>query len=147
MYAPTFFIGGVFMCIAAVLSVEDISGTAHFYYFVAAANGIQNGISSMYSANLIRTTHLTGASTDIGLFIGQALRGNTKNTWKLKILLCLAFSFWTGGLLSFWAVTRFLQYTLLANAAIFGFVFFVIVWFLAHHLHIPAHRALQGTWH
>mmetsp|Transcript_46015 Transcript_46015/g.111428 ORF Transcript_46015/g.111428 Transcript_46015/m.111428 type:complete len:450 (+) Transcript_46015:86-1435(+) len=147
MYAPTFFIGGVFMCIAAVLSVEDISGTAHFYYFVAAANGIQNGISSMYSANLIRTTHLTGASTDIGLFIGQAIRGNNKNSWKLRILIGLALSFWTGGLLSFWAVQVWLQYTLLVNAAIFLFVFCVCVWFLAHHLHIPAHRALQGTWH
>ena len=30
----------------------------------AMANGIQNGVSSAYSANLIRSTHLTGTSTD-----------------------------------------------------------------------------------
>jgi hypothetical protein len=41
----------------------------------------------MYSANLIRTTHLTGTTTDIGLFFGQYVRvtrpacGNFKYWW------------------------------------------------------------------
>jgi len=42
--------------IAAVLNPDHRT----LYYFAAAANGIQNGMTSTYSANLIRTTHLTG---------------------------------------------------------------------------------------
>jgi uncharacterized membrane protein YoaK (UPF0700 family) len=62
MYAPTFLLGAIFMCIAAVLAYAEPSMKEphrhQFFYFVALANGIQNGISSMYSANLIRTTHM-----------------------------------------------------------------------------------------
>jgi hypothetical protein len=141
-------IGAIFMCIAGALSSVDDENVGHrFYYFVALANGVQNGISSMYSANLIRTTHMTGTSTDIGLFIGQWLRGNSRNLWKLYILLGLAASFWTGGLCSFYAVQTWAQYTLLFNATIFLLLFFGIVFFLAHHLHVPVHRAIRGAWH
>ncbi|KAL3906962.1 MAG: hypothetical protein SGARI_003763 [Bacillariaceae sp.] len=147
MYAPTFLIGSIFMCIAAVISVTEQDGRDHFFYFVAAANGIQNGISSMYSSNLIRTTHLTGTTTDIGLFIGQRLRGNKTNVWKLRILIGLALSFWMGGFLAFFAVKRFTKYTLMFNAAIFLLVFFVVVGFLAVNLHLPIHKALRGAWH
>jgi hypothetical protein len=66
------------------------------------ANGVQNGMSSLYSANLLRTTHLTGTTTDIGLLIGASLRGNRVNEWKLWILIGLAVSFWTGSLVGFY---------------------------------------------
>lgn len=136
------------MCIAAALSsVDDEKTGPRFYYFVALANGVQNGISSMYSANLIRTTHMTGTSTDIGLFIGQWLRGNRQNLWKLYILMALAASFWFGGLCSFYAVQAWTHYTLLFNASIFLLLFLAIVLFLAVHLHLPVHRAIRGTWH
>lgn len=147
MYAITFFIGAIFMCIAAVLSSVELEGRTHFYFFVAAANGVQNGISSMYSANLIRTTHLTGTSTDIGLFVGQYLRGNRKNTWKLEILIGLAFSFWIGGICSFFAVQAWTKYALLFNAGIFFFLFALIVFFIVQNLHMSLGRAIQGTWH
>ena len=70
-YAPTFFLCTAFMSIAAALSsLDDTILTndtrTRCFYFVALANGIQNGISSMYSANLIRTTHVSGALTYIG---------------------------------------------------------------------------------
>ena len=45
------------------------------YYFAAMANGLQNGMTSTYTANLIRTSVLGGTSTDIGLIAGQMSRG------------------------------------------------------------------------
>lgn len=137
------------MCIAGAMSsvADDVNIGHRFYFFVALANGVQNGISSMYSANLIRTTHMSGTTTDIGLFIGQWLRGNRRNTWKLHILLGLAASFWTGGLCSFYAVEAWVQYTLLFNAGIFLLLFAGMVVFLVRTLHMPVHRAIRGTWH
>lgn len=151
MYAPTFLLGAIFMCVAASLAhTEPYSPDPNqhrFYFFVALANGIQNGVSSMYSANLIRTTHMTGTSTDIGLFIGQLLRRNSTNLWKLKILLGLVASFWTGGLVSLYAVRQWRSRTLLFNAGVFLFVVVLIVTFLVRNLHVPILSALRGSWH
>jgi hypothetical protein len=151
MYAPTFLLGAIFMCIAAVLAYAEPSMKEphrhQFFYFVALANGIQNGISSMYSANLIRTTHMTGPSTDIGLFMGQVLRGNYANVWRLKILVALVVSFWTGGFLSVYAVREWRTDALFFNAAVFLFLFALIVLFLIRNLHVPLLGALRGTWH
>lgn len=135
------------MLAATFVSAYETSGANRFFFFVAAANGIQNGISSMYSANLIRTTHLTGTTTDIGLFVGQWLRGNLNNVWKLQILTGLAISFWCGSFVSFFAVQAWRHYTLLFNAAVFFVIFILIVLFLAINLHLPPWRALRGMWH
>ena len=89
------------------------------FYFAAMANGIQNGMTSMYSANLIRTTHLTGTSTDIGLIIGQMLRGNWKNYWKFKVLVGLATFFWLGGFISFYSASWLMSWSLWFSAALF----------------------------
>lgn len=151
MYAPTFLLGAIFMCVAASLAHAEPytpdPNRHRFYFFVALANGIQNGVSSMYSANLIRTTHMTGTSTDIGLFVGQLLRRNTTNLWKLKIMLGLVASFWTGGLLSLYSVRQWRSRTLLFNAAVFLFVVVLIVAFLVRNLHVPFLSALRGSWH
>ncbi|KAG7355427.1 DUF1275 domain containing protein [Nitzschia inconspicua] len=150
MYVHAFLIGAIFMCIAAALAAGEryfLFQVPYFFHFVAAANGVQNAVSSMYSANLIRTTHLTGTTTDIGLLIGQLLRGNTTNTWKLPILLSLAISFWFGGLISFFAVQQWKEFTLLVNAGIFLVMFFSMLVFMVNNLHIPLHRALRGAWH
>ncbi len=72
-YGPTFLLACLFMAFGAI---EGFHNNRREFYFTAIANGIQNGVSSMYSANLLRTSHLTGTTTDIGLFLGMALRGN-----------------------------------------------------------------------
>lgn len=59
---PTFLLGSLCMIAASISAAVNPSGRA-LYYFAAIANGIQNGMTSTYSGNLIRTTHLTGTST------------------------------------------------------------------------------------
>ena len=144
-YGPSFFLGGILMIIASVLAATP--GDDHFFfYLVAATNGIQNGISSMYSANLIRSTHLTGTSTDIGLFIGQLISGNKQNLWKLRVLLCLTTAFWIGGLISFYATTHFTHFSLLFSAGLFLLIGAQLIYFLVHELHISVLAAITGTW-
>ena len=47
-YPPTFFIGAVFLFISFGLSEDDPAGK-DYYYFAAAANGIQNGCARSFS--------------------------------------------------------------------------------------------------
>ena len=144
-YGPTFLIGAAFLTGASLLSAFHVE-TYYFFYLAAAANGIQNGMSSIYSANLIRSTHLTGTSTDIGLYIGQCVRGNKANLWKLQVLIILACSFWFGGVISYFATSRFTSWSLLFNAGLFLFIGMCFVSFLVHELGITVWAALFGTW-
>jgi len=115
-YGPSFLIGSLFSMLGAL---ESLHSTKREFYFTAIGNGIMNGISSMYTANLIRTTHLTGTTTDIGLFVGQFLRGNRSNLWKLYILAGLATSFWIGSLTGYEAAKFKGSHALIMNAAFF----------------------------
>jgi len=115
-FGGTFIIGAMFSCLGSVAALQN---QRREFYLVAISNGIMNGVSSMYTANLIRTTHLTGTTTDIGLFIGQWLRGNRTNNWKLYILAGLATSFWLGGLVG-WEVSYYTrQYSLIVHSLFF----------------------------
>jgi hypothetical protein len=115
-YGQTFLIGFLFSMLGAIAAVHNYKRE---FYFTAIGNGVMNGISSMYTANLIRTTHLTGTTTDIGLFIGQFLRGNRSNLWKLYILAGLATSFWIGSLTGYEASRFKRNNALIMNAAFF----------------------------
>ncbi len=144
-YGPTFLIGSI--CLIAALFAADIKPSGHAqYYLAAAANGLQNGISSIYSANLIRTSHHTGTSTDIGIIIGQILRGNWKNYWKLKVLIGLASSFWFGGLISFYSATAFLHDSLWFSTALFMVIGMSHLTFVVLTEKVSYFQAAYGTW-
>ena len=144
-YGPTFLLGGIALLIASVLAATEHDESI-FFNFAAAANGIQNGISSSYSSNLIRTCHLTGTTTDIGLFLGQVVRGNLTNLWKLCVLSSLALSFWIGGIVSFYVTREYTSYSLLFNSGLFLLIGISLIAFLVHELHITVKAAMCGTW-
>ena len=85
-YGPCFLICALLLSAAAVTAEEDANGII-YYLLLCAVSGLQNGMSSTFSANLIRSSHLSGTTTDIGLIIGQKLRGTHTNTWKLRVLI------------------------------------------------------------
>jgi uncharacterized membrane protein YoaK (UPF0700 family) len=93
---------------------------------------------------LIRSTHLTGTSTDIGIFIGQLLKGNVQNLWKLLLLIALSTSFWLGGFVSFYATSFFTHFSLLFNAGMFLLIGASLVLFIVVELHIPIEAAITG---
>ena len=71
--------------------------------------GLQNALVTKISHSEIRTTHVTGLVTDIGIEMGKAMYGLTTqppnrlpvqaNGPRLQILLLLAMSFFLGGVL------------------------------------------------
>lgn len=82
-------------------------------YLCAAACGLQNGMATSYSGAVIRTTHVTGIATDIGLICGRTLVALIKRRLcgnyealnpleegrKLMLLIILGVSFVAGVLL------------------------------------------------
>ena len=74
---------------------------------VSMACGLQNAMSSSYCGLMIRTTHVTGIATDIGVMIGHWLRHRQIEGWKLRFLIMIAFAFGGGCWLGHLADVRF----------------------------------------
>lgn len=72
----------------------------------AMACGLQNGMASSYCGLILRTTHVTGLVTDIGVMLGQWLRYRRIEFWKLVLLVMLLTGFFAGGWLGGWLFTR-----------------------------------------
>lgn len=65
----------------------------------AMACGLQNAMASSYYGLVIRTTHVTGIVTDLGVITGHRLRGHRVESWKVILLLSLLCGFVTGGII------------------------------------------------
>ncbi len=64
----------------------------------ATACGLQNAMTATYSGALVRTSHLTGMFTDLGVFIGHRLRGMPVDSRRLWLCLVIITSFALGGI-------------------------------------------------
>ena len=65
----------------------------------AMACGLQNAMATSYSGAILRTTHMTGVVTDLGILIGHWLRREPLETKRLTLLAILLGGFITGGVL------------------------------------------------
>jgi uncharacterized membrane protein YoaK (UPF0700 family) len=74
---------------------------------VAMACGIQNAMTSSYCGLVIRTTHVTGTVTDIGVMLGHWIRHRQIDGWKLGFLAVVVSAFGTGGWIGALADIRF----------------------------------------
>jgi len=148
MFGPLFLLGSAFAVMAVVFAYLGYDERAP-YYWLALNSGISNGMTSIYSGGLIRSSNLTGPLTDIGIAIGKYFRGELKDAWRLRIRVVLAVAFWVGALCSWWA-TESIQYkALIVNA---GFFFAVGVAFLLyiskkHNLSILDAAFGKWDWH
>ena len=98
----------------------DYVATDRFFILLSVAMGLQNSWTTMLiSGDVLRTGHLSGITSDIGTFLGQVLRGNTENAWKLKVCATLAASFWTGGLFSVVAAKKWTEFSFLTSVGLY----------------------------
>lgn len=63
----------------------------------AAAIGLQNAMATTYSGALVRTSHVSGMFTDLGLMLGHALRGLPVAHRRLALCVLIIAFFFAGG--------------------------------------------------
>ncbi|PKM22488.1 MAG: DUF1275 domain-containing protein [Gammaproteobacteria bacterium HGW-Gammaproteobacteria-14] len=94
-YGGVLILQGAILSLATVMALNDVTLAVPL---AALACGLQNAMASSYRGLELRTTHVTGIVTDIGVLIGQRLRQRYIRIWKLWLLLTLLFSFFAGGI-------------------------------------------------
>lgn len=67
-------------------------------YAAACACGLQNAMASTYSGTVVRTTHISGMFTDLGISLGHALRGLPVDARRLRLCLLVISGFFCGGI-------------------------------------------------
>ena len=75
-----------------------VAGSDFGVYTASCACGLQNAMVSTYSGAVIRTTHLSGMFTDLGIFLGHILRGLPVEPRRLRLCFLIISGFFCGGL-------------------------------------------------
>lgn len=75
--------------------------------FVAMACGLQNSLVATYSGAVIRTTHLTGLTSDMGSAIGNWLAGRKFNKKMFVFQAMIWYSFCGGGVIGAFLFLRY----------------------------------------
>ncbi|MGX1926533.1 YoaK family protein [Vibrio sp. NH-7] len=93
---------GVALCIESALLLIAYwmlkEGHISGQYFASAACGLQNAMITTFSGAVVRTTHMTGIITDLGIMIGARLRGEYFDYRKAKLFLFIFSGFLSGGI-------------------------------------------------
>lgn len=100
----------LFLCIAFKLFTL---GLFWGQLFAAMACGLQNAMVATYSGAVIRTTHLTGLSSDIGSAIGNWLAGHPINKMALILQAMIWYAYCGGAVLGAVLFVRFDYWALL----------------------------------
>lgn len=86
----------------------------------AMACGLQNAMATTYSGAVIRTSHLSGMFTDLGIGIGHALRGMPLPVRRLRLSVLIIAGFLCGATLGAFLFRALSYRALLVPAALTG---------------------------
>ncbi|WOD07417.1 YoaK family protein [Marinomonas sp. GJ51-6] len=108
------------LLLMAMFSLLNNHATGH--YFASAACGLQNALATTYSGAVLRTTHLTGIFTDLGIMIGGVLRGESFDKRKASLFVIIVVGFILGGTLGAYLFKQLSFYALLAPVTLCVFL-------------------------
>ena len=91
-------------------------------YLATCACGLQNGMVTSYSGAVIRTTHMSGIVTDLGILLGHGIRGLPVDRKRLQLGLMLFLSFFAGSAVGAILFSRFSYAALLFPATLTGLI-------------------------
>ena len=86
----------------------------------AMACGLQNALATTFSGAIVRTTHLSGMFTDLGIGLGHLLRGMPLPMRRLLLSGMIISGFLAGGVIGAWLFSLFHYRALLAPALLTG---------------------------
>lgn len=87
--------GGLLFAAAYWFSASSFWGV----YCASCACGVQNALATRYSAAVVRSTHLTGIFTDLGMMLGERLRGEAVDAREVLLFLLIIAGFVCGAFL------------------------------------------------
>ena len=89
---------------ALLLLAVPLFQQQHFGGVLAAAVacGLQNAMATTYSGAVVRTSHLSGMFTDLGIMLGHAARGMPLAQRRLWLCVLVIAFFFLGGLSGAW---------------------------------------------
>lgn len=94
------------------------NGSLLGHYTASAACGLQNALASSYSGAVVRTTHVTGIFTDLGLMLGAKIRGEHFDKRKALLFILIIFGFVLGGALGAYLFSLWQFFALVLPASI-----------------------------
>ena len=97
-------------------------GSLMGHIFASAACGLQNAMTTTYSGAVVRTTHVSGLFTDLGVALGLRLRGQKANARRITLYCILIAGFITGGILGGLLFARFMFSAILVPCILTAFV-------------------------
>ncbi len=86
-------IGILFFAASMLVTRSQLTGIG----LAAIGCGFQNALATHYRGIILRTTHLTGMFTDLGISLGMKIRGHSVAPWKIIVPASLILSFCAGG--------------------------------------------------
>jgi uncharacterized membrane protein YoaK (UPF0700 family) len=89
-------------------------------YLAALACGLQNAMVTTSSGSTMRTTHLTGMVTDLGIACGHRLRGTAVDWFRFRVYGVPFLGFFAGGVIGTLGCNRLAYDTLLFPAVLSG---------------------------
>jgi uncharacterized membrane protein YoaK (UPF0700 family) len=114
-YSGVLTLEATFLFTATYLLTKD-------YFFgvclASAACGLQNALATTYSGAVIRTTHITGLFTDLGIMFGAKIRGDHFDNRKALLFLLIIIGFILGGTLGVYLFGALAFYALMIPASI-----------------------------
>lgn len=134
---------GVLFALLLVVVVSGFNGlfgrfgepleTTHDYTLLACLClicGIQNGTITVVSRAVVRTTHLTGITTDLGIGLVRALVGGRRDEWRANFMRAGIIAFFVvGGLLGARVFATWGFRGFLVPCSLSGGLFFVTTYF------------------
>ena len=97
---------GVVLTIESVLLFAAVPLFRHQQWLgplcAAMACGLQNAMATTYSGAVVRTSHLSGMFTDLGIMLGHAARGMPVARKRLGLCIVVITMFFAGGIAGAW---------------------------------------------
>lgn len=130
-YGVALVIESALLCAAIpLLRTSHVAGDC----LASCACGLQNAMASAYSGSVVRTTHLSGMFTDLGIYLGHFVRGIPVDQRRLRLCLIIISSFLGGGIAGGVVFRAWGYDTLLIPAAMTGTAGLGYgVWKFLHH--------------
>ncbi|WP_051219314.1 YoaK family protein [Oceanobacter kriegii] len=86
------------LLLLSICLLQQQSGWGHFSASMAC--GLQNALATTFSGAIIRTTHVTGIVTDLGIMLGHWFRSGQLDKRKTRLFVLILAGFISGGILA-----------------------------------------------